>query len=1745
MRKLYLLSTLFVLSILYGSTSFAQDFSNKGKDFYLCFPAHVPSSNNATLSIWITSDKASSGVVTMANLAFTQTFNIAANGLAEIQVPWTAAHISNAESNMVIKKSIRIRTDAGKPAVVAYAQQWAGARSAATLLLPVNVLGKKYHSINFTQNAGGRSQFDIIAVKDNTVVEITPRTNGTVGTKITINLPLAGDMYQYQSSNTAADLSGTFIESIASGTGGCLPIAVFSGSSNVSMGTSSCSGFGSSDPLFQQLYPISTWGKNFGFVPFANYPNGTPYRVMASEDATSIFFNGSLVATLNKGEIYPSAFTSQPATIFLPTSITADKPICVTQYAQSSGCNGIGGGNNQGDPDMVVLNPIEQNISDITIFSTRQQVINTQWINILMKTNATASFRISRNGGPLTTPTTAWQAFTSLPGYSYLREHLPVPAATSDSYRLVADSGFNTIAYGWGNNESYAYSAGTNVKDLYQQIGVSTEFGIETTPSVCAGSQFRFKISLPYRPLELRWNLTGLPASTIPAPSIITQLPTIDPTYVTEDSTTNVNGKTIYWFSIPTYYIVNTIGTYPVSIVAKTTGTDNCGDEQEIEFELEVSGPQGADFNWTNNNCFAQAVQFNDISVPSTKPTYKYVWDFGDPASGANNTSAAKNPTHTFSGPGTYTVKYYNITTPGCVSNLKTQDIIIAPLPTATITGTTTVCINTTAPLITFTAAGGTAPFVFTYTINGGAPQTVQTTGTNTSVTIAAPTNTVGPFIYALTSVGTVASAACTQPQTGSATVTVTANSTITLTSGAATSTQSVCQNQAIIPITYNIGGSPSATITGLPAGVTGVYAAGVVTISGAPTATAGVYNYTVTTVGGCTVETATGSITVKPDATLTLTSPVATIAQTVCANTAIDPIIYQIGGGATGMVSPALPAGVTAVIQLPAGIITISGTPTVPGTYTYTLTTSGTCAQASVTGTITVNALPTASFTFVPPSCEGKDITFNDASTPNAASITNWQWTFGDATNGTGSTVTHNYATAGVYNVSLVVTNSNNCVSVPSAPVPVTVSINPKAGFIVPEVCINDNAAVFTDTSKIAVGAITTWFWDFGDPGSGPLNTSTTKNGTHLYTATGLYTVKHIAYSSTGCSDTIVHDIFINGGTPASNFSVTNPAKLCSNKDVFITDLSTVNIGTVTKVEIYWDNVGTPAVFDVDNFPAGKVYQHKYPTLQVTRTYNIRLRAYSGTLCFNDKIISVTVNASPKIQFLNIPDICFDAPPYRITQATETGGVAGTPTFSGPGVTAGGIFTPSVAGAGTHTITYTFAATAGGCSETLTNTIHVYAPPVAAFAITSPACEKKSVSFDPATSVSTEGTLTKWTWDFGDASPVVISNSAAPVSHTYAAAGTYPVKLTVTTTNGCISVPKIIPVVISPEPVANFSMPPSICLPNANVLFSDLSTIADGSEATFSYLWTFGDAGSGPLNNSTAKNPSHTYTAVGPFSVNLQVTSGAGCTNAKTLQLTTIHPQPTAAFTTDKIDVCIGGDFLFTDNSNPADGSITQWNWTMDDGNVRNTPSFSYTYNAIGTYNVGLFIYNSYGCRSNTAVTTMSVNPYPAVNAGPDKIMLEGGQVTLTPSQSANGVPVTYLWSPPIGLNNPTAAFPIASPADDITYTLVVTSDKGCVGRPDQVFVKVLKAPAIPNIFSPNGDGIHDKWDIKYLETYPGASIDIFNRYGQLVFHSTGYPKPWDGTVNGKDVPVGTYYYVIDPKNGRPKMAGYVDIIR
>jgi gliding motility-associated-like protein len=164
--------------------------------------------------------------------------------------------------------------------------------------------------------------------------------------------------------------------------------------------------------------------------------------------------------------------------------------------------------------------------------------------------------------------------------------------------------------------------------------------------------------------------------------------------------------------------------------------------------------------------------------------------------------------------------------------------------------------------------------------------------------------------------------------------------------------------------------------------------------------------------------------------------------------------------------------------------------------------------------------------------------------------------------------------------------------------------------------------------------------------------------------------------------------------------------------------------------------------------------------------------------------------------------------------------------------------------------------------------------------------------------------------------------------------------------------------------------------------------------------------------------------------------------------------------------------------------------------------------------------------------------------NAGPDLKTKEGIPVIL--KGAANGTDVSYYWSPPTYLSDPNILTPVANPPFDMTYTLYVTSNEGCGVSTDQVFIRVYKQVKIPNAFSPNGDGINDVWNIESLNTYPEADLQVFNRYGQLVFHSKGYSKPWDGTMNGKPLPVGTYYYEIDLKTDvYPKPSGWVFIIR
>ncbi|MFZ1451594.1 MAG: PKD domain-containing protein, partial [Ferruginibacter sp.] len=1729
----------------------------------------------------------------------------------------------------------------------------------------------------------------------------------------------------------------------------------------------------------------------------------------------------------------------------------------------------------------------------------------------------------------------------NIPGYSYL-VHQFSPAFNGPRF-ITADTGFNAICYGFqaGNFESYAYSAGTNVKDLTKSLEIETTYGIETSPSVCTNAPFKFKVYFPDSTIgtpstpavairfdSLRWDLSN-PALIVPNNFPIMVYGTVGaPPKVAIDSINIRAGRSVAWYSLPTTYFFSTPGIDTLLITGYTSTNEGCGANKEYEFAIAINDPPPVSFTAPAPGCFLLPVVATETTPQLPKPTYKFWWEFFDPVTNITTVyggtgSANRTASHTFTTPGVKQIRHASITTPGCLSDTIVQNVTVPDLPNATISGITTpVCINApVGPDVVFTGTLGTPEYIFTYRINGGAP-IISAPSVGGVLTIQHPTTVAGTFIYELLSVQNQATGTCTRNISGQTiTVTITPDATVTLRAGD-NDNQTVCINNPIVNIRYDIGGSgtggavsglpagvtgtyaagvititgtptapgvfnytvtttgpcltPQATgtitvtdnatlaltsaagsdnqtlcintpllvnityavggtgtggsVTGLPAGVTGVFAGGVITISGTPT-TAGVFNYTVLTTGPCVIPTATGTITVTGDGTLTLTSAAGTDNQSLCINVPITNITYSVGGTGTGGSVSGLPPGVTGVFAggvitisgtptstagspyiytvtttgpcviptttgtltvnpdasivltsagptttqelcrnstitnityaisgggtgagvvftppLPGvtgvyagGVFTISGSPTLDGLFNYTVTTTGTCVQNSLSGTILVNPLPTAAYSSTAPRCETRVISFTDASTANVGVLDQWTWDFGDASPTSNlQNPTHVYAAAGAYTVTLTVRNDKGCISNPIASTVVNIDNRPQAGYIIPEVCLSDTYAQFIDTSKIAAGSVVAWEWYFDDPfaTAGNPNTSTLQNPTHSYSAVGVYdSVQLIVTSAAGCRDTIIQTLVVNGSNPYAIFNVNNPTTLCANDSVAIVEASTVFPGVITKIEIYWDNVNFPAVFDIDNTPfTGKVYRHLYPNFQtpLTKVFQIRYRAYSGGVCVDDSLSNITVNAAPLVQFNNMPNTCLLVPPFQITQASEIGGVPGSGVFTGPGVSPTGLFTPSVAGIGTHTLLYTFTSTAGGCVDTMSNTITVLDTAHAAFTFVVPSCEQVPVSFTDISTAPATVTLVNTVWDFGDGTPIENHPPGSTFTHTFALPGTYNVTMHNVSAAGCLSTDTvaaitidpnhsiswspatgsqnqsvcintaIIPIVytlgggatgatvtglptgvtytvvgttltisglpspaaggplfpftiqttgntcvfanlagsiavqpdhtlafssgdtaqsvcvntpidpivytigggatsvnignlppgvtytvagnivtisgtptttaggplfnytiattgnaclvantigeirVNPYPVPDFTFDkPGYCIPNAVVKLTNGSVMPDGSGMT--YVWDLGD-GTLPLPRSL--DVTHWYATQGPFNVNLSVSSMAvlnnnviGCTTNIIKPLTTIHPQPKADFVFSKPSVCIGDNVVITDNTDGKDGIVNQWHWDMGDGNIRITNPVTYTYADTISYTITMYSVNTFGCNSDTISKPFTVYPYPHVNAGPDKFVLEGGSVELESVTFANDP--QYTWTPDLYLTDARITRPrVVNPKTDMTYILTVTGRGGCAAS-DNVFVKLLKFPAIPNTFTPNGDGINDKWRIDYLNTYPNNRVQIFTRSGNLVFESRGYNTPWDGTLKGKPLPFDTYYYIIEPGNGRDPITGYVTIIK
>ena len=1601
MRKILLLAVVFATSF----AAFGQDFSNKGKDFWVAYGYHQVMNagggggNGQNMVLYFAADVASVVTVSIPGLAYTQTYNVAANTIFTTPIiPKGPGIDARLNTNGLFDKGIHITSDFP---IVAYAHIYNSSVSGATVLLPTNTLGKEYNSINYTNNSNvGNSNcwFYVIATEPGTTdVEITPSAAAIghlAGVPFTVTLQ-QGQVYNVMGTvtgNSGTDLTGSIVKSVSAGNV-CKRIAVFSGSGRIYI---NCGAGGtSSDNYMVQSFPRAAWGKKYLTAPTGSTMSRNIFRVCVSDPLAQVKVNGVLTIL----PLINNFYYEIPATN-APQLIESNLPITVAQYITTQGTCGNG---SPGDPEVIYLSSVEQNISSV-LFNSNLLVNpsppglpHQHWVNAIIPNGGTAlsSFRIDGNA-----PIATFNVHPQDPAYSYIQ----IPNLALGQHTLFSDSGFNAIAYGFASTESYGYNAGTNVRDLSKELELETTYGIETSPSVCTNAPFKFKFYIPDSTLgtppvairfdSLRWDLSN-PALIVPNNfPIMVYPPGPPPATVTYDSITIKNGKRVTWYSLPTTYYFNAAGNDTLLVTGYTSTNEGCGTDKLYDFAIVINDPPTASFSAPAPGCYLAPVVATETTPQLPKPTYKLWWEFFDPVtnlttvvSGIGN--AFRTATHTFTTSGVKRIRHASITTPGCLSDTIVQNITVPDLPDAIISGNTApVCINAAVgPDVTLTGTLGTAEYIFTYRINGGAPIT-SPPSIGGILTFQHPTTVANTFVYELLSVRNVGAAVCTRNVTGqTVTVTITPDATITLTSAVGTDNQSLCINTPLLTnITYAVGGSgtggtvsglppgvngvyaggvvtisgtptmvgvfsytvstlgpcvkPDAfgtitvtgdatialtsaagsdnqtlcintpllvnityavggtgtggSVAGLPAGVTGIYAGGVITISGTPTV-AGVFNYTVSTTGPCVKPPATGTITVNgdgtlaltsavgtdnqsrcinvaitnitytvggtitaanvsglpagvtwvfaggvvtisgapttivgspfaytvtttgpcvtpslsgtitvnPDAAINLTSAASTTSQNLCRNSTIVNITYSVSGGGTGGTVSGLPTGVTGVYA--AGVVTISGTPSVAGLFNYTVNTTGTCVQASATGYINVYQLPTAAFNSTAPRCETRVIDFTDASVANTGAIASWLWDFGDGSPTSPSqNPSHVYATAGTYNVTLTVTTDSGCISDPIANIVVTIDNRPEAGFIVPDVCINDVATPFTDTSKIGGGQTINRplnQWNYGDgPPASPSNNSVGINGLHLYTATGVYQVTQIVTSTLGCKDTIVLPITINSADPVSAFTTPNS---CSSDSVALTNLSTVGFGSVTRLDIYWDNVGTPAVFQTIISPAfNGVYKHKYPTLQTTQTYNIRMVAYSGAVCSSQKINPVTVYATPRVQFNNIPNTCLLVPPFLITQGSEIGGVPGTFAYSGPGITnPNGTFNPQVAGIGTHNIKYTWTASnPGACIDTLTKTITVLDTAHATFSVVLPSCEQIPTSFTDLSTAPASVVLANTVWNFGDGSPVENHTPGSTFGHLFPAPGTYTVTMHNVSIVGCLSTDTSAVITIDPN---------------------------------------------------------------------------------------------------------------------------------------------------------------------------------------------------------------------------------------------------------------------------------------------------------------------------------------------------------
>jgi len=338
---------------------------------------------------------------------------------------------------------------------------------------------------------------------------------------------------------------------------------------------------------------------------------------------------------------------------------------------------------------------------------------------------------------------------------------------------------------------------------------------------------------------------------------------------------------------------------------------------------------------------------------------------------------------------------------------------------------------------------------------------------------------------------------------------------------------------------------------------------------------------------------------------------------------------------------------------------------------------------------------------------------------------------------------------------------------------------------------------------------------------------------------------------------------------------------------------------------------------------------------------------------------------------------------------------------------------------------------------------------------------------------------------------------------------------------------------------------------PDQLVCIADPSIFLKGSVTggASTGIWTTAGTGSFSPSATTINAqylPSNADKIAGSVILTLTSTNINNCSQLSSTMTVTFGPLPAVSAGVDQ-QVCsqttgvqLAGSIIIAGGGTWSTSGTGTFSPSANQLNATYVPSAADAQSGLVT--LTLTASNPGVCYIPSDNMTVKFIPPPIVSAGGTRYVLKGNTITLMPSVSEDNV--QYLWTPNVDINDPTAKNPVITGDINRTYTLTVTDVRGCIAQ-DTARVIVSPPIVIDNTFTPNGDGINDYWNITGLIAYINATVDIFDRYGQKVFHSIGYPKPWDGTIGNKRLPVGVYYYVINTNYNGQVLSGYVTIIR